>query len=179
MGLTKIQERFVEEYLIDFNGTQAAIRAGYAPKSAASRAWRLLQRHEVQVAISAQREMLVQVAQVTQEEVVEGYRNIAFFDPAECFDESGNILRLDKMPKAVRYAIASIDVERRREGRGEENEVITVKKIRFWPRPDALDALGRYLGLFNADKSKQTNINVLSMILERIDGRGLPRIAGE
>ena len=36
MGLTKKQERFVDEYLIDLNATQAAIRAGYSGKTARS-----------------------------------------------------------------------------------------------------------------------------------------------
>ncbi len=33
--MTQRQRRFIDEYLVDLNGTQAAIRAGYSPKSAA------------------------------------------------------------------------------------------------------------------------------------------------
>ena len=44
MTLTAKQARFVEEYLVDLNGTQAAIRAGYSPKTAAATASRLLRK---------------------------------------------------------------------------------------------------------------------------------------
>jgi phage terminase small subunit len=49
--LTPKQRRFVEEYMKDFQPTQAAIRAGYAPKSARSQAYRLLQRGEIRNAL--------------------------------------------------------------------------------------------------------------------------------
>ena len=42
MPLTPKQERFVEEYLIDLNATQAAIRAGYSAKTAEAQGSRLL-----------------------------------------------------------------------------------------------------------------------------------------
>ena len=40
--MTKKQKRFIEEYLIDLNATQAAIRAGYSPKTANEQASRML-----------------------------------------------------------------------------------------------------------------------------------------
>ena len=51
--LTNRQKRFVEEYLIDLNARQAAIRAGYSPKTAQEQASRLLANVKVQTAISA------------------------------------------------------------------------------------------------------------------------------
>src|SRR5260370_8312147 len=41
-GMTRGQGRFVTEYVVDFNATQAGIRAGYAAKGAAHQAWQLL-----------------------------------------------------------------------------------------------------------------------------------------
>lgn len=52
MTLTAKQERFVSEYLIDLNATQAAIRAGYSEKTAAEQASRLLTIVKVQQAVS-------------------------------------------------------------------------------------------------------------------------------
>ena len=46
-----MRERFVREYLVDRNGTQAAIRAGYSPKTAAAQASRLLRDVKVQQAV--------------------------------------------------------------------------------------------------------------------------------
>lgn len=52
-GLTPKQEAFVREYLIDLNGTQAAIRAGYSAKTANEQAARLLAKANVAEAVSA------------------------------------------------------------------------------------------------------------------------------
>ncbi len=51
MSLTPKQARFVEEYLIDLNATQAAVRAGYAEKRAAEQGYQLLQKTTVRQAI--------------------------------------------------------------------------------------------------------------------------------
>ena len=47
-GLTAKEQRFCEEYLLDYNATRAAIRAGYSERSAASNAWKILRRPGVQ-----------------------------------------------------------------------------------------------------------------------------------
>ena len=50
--LTEKQQRFVDEYLIDLNATQAAIRAGYSAKTADVQGSRMLANCKVQQAIS-------------------------------------------------------------------------------------------------------------------------------
>ncbi|WP_375183503.1 terminase small subunit, partial [Marinobacter sp.] len=52
-NLTPRQQRFVDEYLIDLNATQAATRAGYSAKTAASQGERLLRNVDVAAAIAA------------------------------------------------------------------------------------------------------------------------------
>lgn len=53
MALTPKQEAFVREYLIDLNGTQAAIRAGYSPKTANEQAAQLLAKLSISEAVRA------------------------------------------------------------------------------------------------------------------------------
>ena len=62
--LTAQQQRFVEEYLIDLNATQAAIRAGYSAKTAEQQGSRLLRNVKVAQAIEA-----AQVARLKRTEV--------------------------------------------------------------------------------------------------------------
>lgn len=62
--LTPKQERFVEEYLKDLNATQAAIRAGYSPKTAQEQSSRLLSNVMVQEAVRAGREAKAKDARV-------------------------------------------------------------------------------------------------------------------
>lgn len=55
MALNDKQRRFVDEYLVDLNATQAAIRAGYSPKTAGSQAFDLLKKPEIHEYIEERR----------------------------------------------------------------------------------------------------------------------------
>lgn len=68
--LTKKQKRFVEEYLIDLNATQAAIRAGYSPKTANEQASRLLANVSIKSYIESELEKLHSAKIADAEEVM-------------------------------------------------------------------------------------------------------------
>lgn len=72
--LTVRQQRFVEEYLIDLNGKQAAIRAGYSKKTAEQGAAQLLSNIKVAAAIDKAKAERSEKTQITQEYVLEGIR---------------------------------------------------------------------------------------------------------
>ena len=80
------QRRFVDEYLIDMNATQAAIRAGYSQDTAYSQGQRLLKHVEVAALVSEGKARLAQKAGVTQEWVVERLKTVA----QRCIDEEFN-----------------------------------------------------------------------------------------
>lgn len=84
-GLDARQQRFVDEYLVDLNGTQAYIRAvpGTATRSAETMAARWLGRVEIQAAIKAGQARIQDMAQVTAARVVREIALIAFADPRE------------------------------------------------------------------------------------------------
>lgn len=92
MALTPKQQRFVEEYLIDMNATQAAIRAGYSEKGAHVRGAELLSNRKVADYVAEARANLSKRVEVTQEEVIEGLRqNIRRASEAEAVtDKDGN-----------------------------------------------------------------------------------------
>lgn len=81
--LTDKQQRFVEEYLVDLNATQAAIRAGYAPKSAEQQGYQLLQIPSVRAAVDELRTKLAEQAGVTVQKWLERVWAIASADPRE------------------------------------------------------------------------------------------------
>ena len=76
-NLTPKQQRFVEEYLIDLNATQAAIRAGYSEKTAQEIGSENLSKPMVAKAIAEAQEKLSNKTQVTVEMVVQGLLNEA------------------------------------------------------------------------------------------------------
>ena len=70
------QRRFVDEYLIDLNGTQAAIRAGYSVSGARAHACKLLTNANIQAAISAAQAARQERTELTADEVIRDLREV-------------------------------------------------------------------------------------------------------
>ena len=68
------QQRFADEYLVDMNGTQAAIRAGYSKKSAHVTGCRLLRDAKVGKSVEAKEAKIIERAELTAEEIINGIR---------------------------------------------------------------------------------------------------------
>lgn len=98
MALTERQNRFVQEYLVDLNATQAAIRAGYSEKSAGTQGCRLLANAEVQQAIQRAMEERQARTGITQDDVVQELKAVAF---AQADDGSGSELKYSSKLKAL------------------------------------------------------------------------------
>lgn len=80
MALTAKQERFVAEYLIDLNATQAAIRAGYSEKTARSAGQRALTIVDVADAIAEAKAKRDKRTEVTQDRVIAELAKLGFYD---------------------------------------------------------------------------------------------------
>jgi len=83
MALNDRQKRFVVEYCVDFNATQAAIRAGYSPHSAGAQAFPLLQNPEIAQEIEIRIREIASARAITAEWVLQQWRDIASADPNE------------------------------------------------------------------------------------------------
>jgi phage terminase small subunit len=77
-GLTPKQERFCHEYLVDSNGTQAAIRAGYSKRTAGSLAERLLKNVDISRRIEELEREILDKLKLTKEKVLARLELIAF-----------------------------------------------------------------------------------------------------
>ena len=84
-GLTPKQERFVAEYQVDLNATQAAIRAGYSERTASAIGFENLSKPEIAERISVVRNRLAQKVEVTQERVLRELARVAFSDVRNLF----------------------------------------------------------------------------------------------
>lgn len=138
--------RFVEEFLIDLNGTQAAIRAGYAAGSAKVAASRLLSNDNVAAEIGALRAKLSQRLEITAEKVLSELARIGLANPADFYrqDGRGNIV-VDVealMDREKAAAVAQMDVQTGPDG----SQTI---KLKLADKKGALVELGKHLGLFN------------------------------
>jgi phage terminase small subunit len=94
MRLTEKQNRFVDAYLLEQNGTKAAIAAGYSEKSAAVEASRLLRNAKVVAAIEVQRAPAPEVAAETSldQRVIAELAKIAFADIREVVSWQANVV---------------------------------------------------------------------------------------
>lgn len=83
MALTDKQARFVEEYLVDLNATQAAIRAGYSKASANEQGARLLVNASVCAAIAEGRKARSERTNITADDVLRFWHSVGTADPNE------------------------------------------------------------------------------------------------
>lgn len=111
MALTPKQERFLAEYLIDLNATQAAIRAGYSAKTAHASGHENLKKPEVAEAIQAAMKQREQRTHITQDRVLQELARIAFFDIRKLYREDGTMKDPHEMDADTAAAIASIEVK--------------------------------------------------------------------
>jgi phage terminase small subunit len=138
-ALTAKQARFVDEYLIDLNATQAAIRAGYSRHTAGKIGAQLLVKTGIRAALRARQEALRVETGVRQERVLTALAAIAFADMDDYIEsgEAGERLRpMSSLTPRQRLAIA--DARQFRDG----------FSLRLHSRLKALDMLARHLGMY-------------------------------
>ena len=140
---------FATEYVIDYNATQAAIRAGYSERSPYSQGNRLLKKDDVQALIKEFEAEASKRAEVSKDMVIKELARVAFVDPRKLFDEEGR-------PKDIRFldpdtaaALASVDIYEEFDYNGDEKELSGyTKKYRWADKLRALELLGKHLGMF-------------------------------
>jgi phage terminase small subunit len=145
-GLTPKQERFIAEYLIDLNGTQAAIRAGYSAKTAGVQAEALLRKPEIERSVKEGQAKRLDKAELTAVRVLEEMRRLAFSDVRQLFDASGNLKPLHELTAEESACIASLEVIIKNAQAG-DGKTDTVHKLRVWDKPRVLEMLGKHFAL--------------------------------
>lgn len=153
-GLTDKQRRFVEEFLIDLNGTQAAIRAGYSEKTARQIAAENLTKPDILSALNERRRELSEQVEITQERILQEYARIGFSDIRKTLTPGGNLLNPNDWDDDTAAAIAGVEVVTRQvhAGDGDGPKIEYTHKIKTWDKPKALDAMAKHLGMFDGKK---------------------------
>ena len=154
--LTERQARFVDEFLIDLNAKQAAIRAGFAKKQAKQAGYNLLQKPHVQDAITAGKKALSERAGVEAEEVVEELKLLGFSNPLDYIivqNDGSAVVDLSALTRDKAASIQEIIVDEYMDGKGEDARPVKRIKLKFTDKRAALVDLGRHLGIF-------TDVNV-------------------
>lgn len=153
--MTNKQKRFIEEYLIDFNATQSAIRAGYSPKSAFIIGDENLKKpkikHEIEKALAERSRR----TGITQDRVIQELARIAFVNFNDVVDENGEIktdASADDLACVESYKVENGDSIN---GGSSKREVKLASKLK------ALELLGKHLGMFSDKFDVNMNLPVI------------------
>ena len=166
--MTKKQKRFIEEYLIDLNATQAAIRAGYSPDTAYSIGNENLKKPEIKSHIDKAMAERSKRTGVNADRVVMELAKIAFVNADDVIDFKTATVKEGALPEDL-AAIQSVKVKTFGED-GLEREIKMADKIK------TLELLGRHLGMFK-DKVEvsctlETEKTKLDDLLQQLRGGG-------
>lgn len=163
--LTEKQKRFCEEYLIDLNGAQAAIRSGYSKNTAKEIASENLTKPNIQEYLAQRQKELQEATGITQKRVLEEYAKVAFLDIRKYYTVDGALKSIHDLDDDAAGALAGVEVDDLYEGYGEERmQVGQTKKIKTYDKVKALDSLGRHLGLFEKDNDQSKPVvNITGM----------------
>lgn len=143
--LTPKQERFCQEYLIDLNATQAAIRAGYSAKTADVQAARLLGNVQVQRFVDDLKKERAAVTGITAERVLTEIAKLAFFDPRKLLNNDGTPKGIHELDDDTAAAVAGVEVVTKG---NDDVGYADILKIKIADKGQNLERLGRHLKLF-------------------------------
>ncbi len=172
-GLTPKQELFCQEYIIDLNATQAAIRSGYSAKTAYSIGEENLKKPDIDLRIKELMKVRSERTEITQDRVLQEYARLAFLDPRKFFDANGNLINVVDLDDETAAALAGIEVTTEKD---KDGDLSFTKKVKLNDKGRALDSLARHLGMFEKDNRQRKAEFSIGLLLEELDGSsaGLP-----
>ena len=153
--ITDRMKKFVDEYLIDFNATQAAIRAGYSPDTANEQGSQLLARPDIRELVAEGQKEVMERTQTFQDNAVDELKIVGFSDLADFLTvKADGIVEqkpFNELTKAQTKCIKKIKqtVRSSHSADGTILHQTAVIEIELHDKLKALELLGRHLGMFN------------------------------
>ena len=165
--LTAKQKRFIEEYLIDLNATQAAIRAGYSPDTAYSIGSENLKKPDIRARVDKAMAERSKRTGINADRIIIELARIGLLNPDKVVNFNSATVK-DEATEDDLSAIASVKVKTIPT---EDGDIIE-REVRFYDKIKALELLGKHNGMFK-DKvevsgSLDTGLNKLSSILNQL-----------
>lgn len=169
VGLTPHEQRFVDEYLIDFNAKDALVRMGFTGKAPKETAHQIRHRPHVDAEIERGMQRLHNLAVVRREDVIERYRRIAFGniqdvivvneDGTQNFDVMAIPREKADLIDAVEFSMVA--APKAKKGKKPKGQIVGTVKVKMADRLRALDKLGQHLGLFRDDQVSVTPVTFI------------------
>jgi len=143
-------EIFVREYLVDLNGTRAAIAAGYSEKGARVEACRLLTKPNIQEMIEKLAAERAKKLGLSADRILEELGRMAFSNMLDyvTVQNGAAYVDLSKLTREQAAAIQEITVDEYTEGRGEQARQVKRTRFKLADKRGSLELLGRHLKIF-------------------------------
>ena len=153
--ITDKMRQFVDEYLIDMNGTQAAIRAGYSEATAQEQSSQLLDRPDIRELVEQRQKDRIDRTQISQDLTVNELKAIALSDIADfVIVKEGGVIEqrpFNELKKEQTRCVKKIK-QTVRTAQSSDGAVIhqtAVLELELYDKVKSLELLGRHLGIFN------------------------------
>lgn len=160
---------FGQQYIIDLNGKQAAIRAGYAESRAEVTASELLSRKDVQEYIQGLQKARAERVEVTADMVLRELMKLGFSDIKEYYEEGDKTMDVTKLDNRLTAAISSIKITETEGDWGSK----TIKEFRLHDKLSALEKIAKHIGFFGKDndqkKTEPISPEILAVLVDKIN----------
>lgn len=163
--MTKKQKTFVEEYLIDLNATQAAIRAGYSPDSAADIGYENLRKPEIRARIEKAMAERSKRTGINQDRVLMELARIGFAKITDVIDPDTAKVKENATEDDL-ACIQSIKIK--------SGEYGTEREVKLYDKRSALVDIGKHLGMFKENVKLNVEVSEkLEDVFSQLGGEGL------
>lgn len=160
--LTDKEREFADQYMVDLDGTKAAIRAGYKPTAAHVTASKILSKPHVKSYIASCLKSQHESLELTTKEVLQQLYYLVTRDVREFVDEDGVLLPLNELNDRAAMSVDGFDQEvvEYTDMNGERHKTVK-NKLKLVSKAGAIDMAMKYYGLFKQDnEQKQNNVTI-------------------
>lgn len=155
MGLNPKQKRFCEEYIVDLNGSQAAIRAGYSEKTSRQIASEYLTKPNILQFIQKLKDKRSQRTEITADQVIQELAKVGFSNVQDFINSGNEVQDISSIDTKKAAAVSSIKKSITHFGTDKSQGTKEVVEFKLWDKVAALEKLGRHLGIFEKDNAQQ------------------------
>ena len=153
--LNEKQERFCKEYVIDLNGTQAAIRAGYSENTSQEQASRLLLNVMVQKRIEELKQGIGERLEITADMVVKELWALGVYNVKDFVKDDNTIAQLANLERDTVKPVTGIKVTEKTVHFDGGQEITVTTELKLADKRAALVDVGRHIGIFEKDNKQK------------------------
>ncbi|SJZ38109.1 phage terminase small subunit [Garciella nitratireducens DSM 15102] len=157
--LTAKQKRFIEEYLIDLNATQAAIRAGYSPATAGAIGSENLKKPEIRARIDKAMAERSKRTGINAERVIMELARIGLVNPGKLI----NFNEATVLENASEDDLATISSVKVKTIPTDDGNIVE-REVKLYDKNRALELLGKHLGLFKDKLEINGSMDVVKIV---------------